>query len=43
MFIREGIRLILLYLYERKQPSKAAGIAFYLGWGGTAKQTQGTL
>lgn len=33
-FIREGIRLILLYLYERKQPSKAAaGIASYLGCG----------
>lgn len=32
-FIRDGLRLILLYLYEKPEPSKAAGgIAAYLGF-----------
>lgn len=40
-FIRYGIRLFLLYLYERPLPTKAAsGIANYLGFGGGAAESR---
>lgn len=40
-FIRYGIRLFLLYLYERPLPTKAAsGIADYLGFGGGAAESR---